>query len=131
MDISSLNIPETVRVHIEFPGSGKLYADDAKTQPVVIEMYGPSTDQFLQEKRRAARVFRNAAMKKGKVDDIDPIEEEVKRLCNLTASVSGLTYKGEIISRDTVVKVYRDPKMGWLKEQVAERIAGWDSFLDS
>jgi len=131
MDISEISIPETVEIHIEFPGMGKLYADDDKTTPSIIEMYGPSSDQAVAHKRKLMRQVQSQIAKKGMkgIGQGDPEEQEIDRLCALTARVSGLTYKGESITRDTIRKVYADQKMGWIKDQLLERIGSWEDFL--
>lgn len=47
----------------------------------------------------------------------------------LTADVANLTYQGELITAATIGRVYKDPKMGWLVDQVKERLGSWDDFL--
>ena len=131
MDIGTLEIPKTVKVHLEFPGVGKLYGDDAKTHPVVIEMCGPASDQFVEWRRKLTRQVQAEMAKKGLkgIASGDPDEQALDRLCALTASVSNLVYNGEKITASTIRKVYADPKMGWIRDQVREKIASWEDFL--
>lgn len=131
MDISSLNIPETATVHLEFPGIGKLYADDKKKQPTIIEMYGPASDQAVAYRRKLTRKMQGEMAKRGMkaMSSGDPEEQEVDRLTALTASVSGLVYEGQEITKDTIRKVYEDQRMGWIRDQVREKVGSWDDFL--
>ena len=132
MDLSTLNVPDTARIHLEFPGMGKLYADDAKTQPVIIEVYGPASNPAVDYRRKMTRKVQSEMAKRGSkglanLGDLE--EQELERLCALTAGVSGLIYKGETITKDTVRKVYADPKMGWIRDQLNEKLSGWEDFL--
>lgn len=131
MDISTLAIPDTAEVHLEFPGIGKLYADDKKTQKVAITVYGPSSDAAVAHKRKMVQQAQQKIAKKGikglASGDIE--ESDIDRLCALTADVENLVYEGEKITAKTIRKVYSDPKMGWIKEQVAEKVGSWEDFL--
>ena len=132
MDLSTLNVPETATIHLEFPGMGKLYADDAKSQPVTIEVYGPASNQAVDYRRKMSRKVQSEMAKRGNrgLSNLGDLEEqELERLCALTAGVSGLIYKGETITKDTVRKVYADPKMGWIRDQLNEKLSGWEDFL--
>lgn len=131
MDLSTISIPDTAKIHLEFPGVGKLYSDDEKTKPVVIEVYGPASNQAVDYRRKLMRETQANIGKKGMrgISIGDPEEREIERLCALTASVRNLSYNGEAISAGTIVKVYRDPKMGWVRDQVAEKLGSWEDFL--
>jgi hypothetical protein len=108
-----------------------LYEDDKKTKPVVIEVYGPASDQAVDYKRKMTRKVQHQIAKKGikGIGQGDVEETEIDRLCALTAGCKGLVYKGEKITRETIRSVYSDPKMGWIRDQVAEKLGGWDDFL--
>jgi hypothetical protein len=112
---------------------GKLYDDEKKTKPTEIELLSPASDQVIAYSHELQRKLSMKMGKKGfKSLAISPEEVDqraVERLCTFTASVNNLTYNGEVITADTVNKVYNDPKMGWLCDQLNERLGSWDDFL--
>lgn len=133
MDLSKLAIPDTITVHISFPGIGKLYDDDKKEKPTTIELLSPASDEVIAYKHKLQQ---KVSMKIGKrglkgivVDPEEADSQAVERLVVFTASVNNLTYDGEAITVDTIEKVYADPKMGWLCDQLNDRLGSWDDFL--
>lgn len=135
MDLAKLQIPDTAKVHVEFPGQGKLYADPEKKKPVVIEVYGPASDQVVAYRRKMIRESQARIGKRGlkgfsKMAPEEMEDLEVDRLVAFTASVQNMVYKGEEVTPETIEKVYRDPHMGWLVDQVRDKVGGWEDFLD-
>ena len=133
-DISEIAVPETAVIHLEFPGIGPLYADDADTQPVTITVFGPSSPAAVAHRKKVTRDARRWIEKRGmkgvwKQSDDELEAQDLERLMVLTADVSNLTYQGETMTAATIGRVYKDPKMGWLVDQVKERLGSWDDFL--
>lgn len=133
MDIDTLEIPDTVTVHLEFKGV-KLYDDDNKKKPVTIELYSPASDQAIDYTRKIQRKAM-AKMQKSRNKSLsltpEEIEEQnIERLVAFTAGVSNLNYKGEKINPKNIKGLYEDPKMGWLCDQLSERLGSWDDFLE-
>ena len=130
MDLSKLSIPDTVTVHIEFPGVGKLFEND---KPTTIELRSPASDEVIKYGHELQRKISMKMGKRGlKSLTISPEESDkraIERLCAFTASVNNLVYDGESITCDTIEKVYADPKMGWVCDQLNERLGSWDDFL--
>lgn len=134
VDIADLVLPDTAEIHIKHPQLGKLYADEDKTDPVVIEVYSPSSNQAIAHKRKVMSEAYSIVAKKGTKAALkrtpEEIEEaDIERLVAMTASVRNLHYKGQPVTLDNIHKVYRDKKMDWLTDDVRERIGGWDDFL--
>ena len=130
MDLAQLNIPDTITVHLEFPGTGKLYEDG---EPSTIELLSPASDQAITFNRKVQRKLNARLAKRGmKSLKIEPEELEaqnVERLCAYTFGVNNLIYEGEPVTVDNIKAVYENPKMGWLCDQLSERLASWDDFL--
>lgn len=131
MDLTQLDIPDTVIVHLEFPTIGKLYDDN--NNPTTIELFSPASDQAIAFNRKVQRKVNSRMAKRGikalKLAPEEIEEQNVERLCAYTASVNNLLYSGEMVTVETVSKLYDDPKMGWLTDQLSERLASWDDFL--
>ena len=130
MDLSQLDIPDTVTVHLEFPTIGKLYEDG---KPTTIELFSPASDPAIAFNRKVQRKLSSRLAKRGikslKITPEETEQQNVERLCAYTASVNNLVYNGEIVTLDTIESVYENPKMGWLCDQLTERLASWDDFL--
>ena len=133
MDINSIEIPNTVKVHLVHPQTGaKLYTDGDKKKPVVIEMFGPASDEAVAHRRKVMReaTKRMGQGKRGAKMSAEEIEQHnVDRLVALTASVINLTNNGEKVTTDNVRAVYENPRYGWVVEQVGERLGSWEDFL--
>ena len=133
MDLSQLEIPDTVTVHIEFPGVGKLYDDAEKKKPVTIELFSPASNEAIeyghkvQKKTIAKMGKRGIKSLKMSPEEID--QQNIDRLCAYTASVHNLTYNEKKMTVSSMSDVYSDPKMGWLCDQLNERLGGWEDFL--
>lgn len=135
MDVSQLEVPNTAIIHIEFPGVGKLYSDKEKTKPTTIEVFGPASDEAVAQRRKISRDARQMVAKNGakaiaKRSQEEIEDAEIDHLVAMTSCVKNLEYNGKAISRENINIVYRDPKMGWLVDQVKEKISGWENFLD-
>ena len=133
MDLSSLEVPDTVTVHLEFPGTGLLYDDDKKTKPIAIELFGPATNEAInyghKMQRKAVAKMGKRGLKSLKMSPEEMDQQGVERLCAFTASVSNLTYNSKKMTPETMSEVYSDPKMGWLCDQLNEKLGSWDDFL--
>jgi len=132
MDLSKLDVPETAVIHIEHPSLGKLKDSDGKA--CTIEVYGPATNQAIAQKRKAMKAVAERIGSKGikafgKIPPDELDEMELDRLVALTASVSGLEIDGEKITEKNVRTLYENPRYGWIREQVAEKLGGWEDFL--
>lgn len=132
MDLNNLEIPETAEIHLEFPGRGKLH--DEQGNPVTIEVYGPSSDVAIAHRRKVmkeaqSRFGRGGMKSLSKISPEEIDEKEIDRLVAMTSGVNNLTYKGEEVSPDNIRSIYENPKMGWLTDQVRERLGSWEDFL--
>ena len=134
MDLAQLesDIPDTITVHLEFPGQGKLYDDDGN--PSTIELLSPASDQAIEYGRKLTRKINMKVAKRGLKAMMRSTPEEaeqqnVERLCAYTASVNNLIYNGEKVTLEAIDKIYENPKMSWLCDQLTERLASWDDFL--
>lgn len=132
MDLSSIQLPDTATVHLSHPQTGKkLYADDTTSRPMEIVVYGPGSNAAVEHRRKVTREAQQMIAKKGMKGAamIDAEEAELERLCALTAEVRNLVYRGEVITRENVRKLYADQSAFWVRDQVKERLASLDDFL--
>lgn len=132
MDLSDLEIPDTIAVHISIPSVGKLYADDEKKKPTIINLYSPASEQVLEFSRKVSERNIKRIGQKGlnSFDTAEELEKQgVDRLMAFTASVENLIYKGEEVTLSNIREIYENPKFGWLTDQLYMKIGDWDNFL--
>ena len=131
MDLSQIEVPDTATIHIEHPTLGKLYTEDK--QPCEIVVYGPASDKAMAWKRRATKIATERLSKglKGfaRTSPSELEAVELERLVTLTADVHNIELGGEKITAANVRNLYSDPKFGWLRDQVAEKLGSWEDFL--
>lgn len=140
MDVSEIVVPNTSFIHLSAPGKGLLYAknkdgSDDLSKPVGINVYGPASNEAISYKRKAMKEAQGIIANKGikglaKRSTEETERKDVERLCAHTESVENLEYKGEKITSENIWKVYSDPKLGWIADQVREKLSDWESFLD-
>lgn len=128
-DLSELTVPKTKQVHLEYPNIGKLFADDKKEQPMIIEVFGPSSDAAIRLKKQAIRDVERQISKKGKTDVGNLEEKDIERLVALTSDVRNINLGGKPITKANIETVYRNPDYFWIVEQVRNGIDEWESFL--
>jgi len=131
MDLNNLEIPDTLSVHIQFKGE-KLYSDNDKKKPVVIELYSPAADAVIDYKKAVQRKTM-LKLKKSRTNSLDLTPEEIEeqnidRLVAFTCDVKNIEFNGEKITSKNIRTVYANPKYGWLTDQLTERLNGWDDF---
>ena len=133
MDLNTLEIPETITVHLEFKGE-KLYSDGAIDKPLTIELYSPASDEAIDYKRKVQRKTM-VKLKKSRTNSIDMTPEEieeqgVERLVAFTAGVHNIELDGKKIGKSNISEVYSDPRFGWINDQLNEKLGSWDDFLE-
>lgn len=129
LDLSSLALKETSELSLTHPVSGEtLFADEAKTQPVVAHIYGTASKQH----RNKINALMNRSLKRDKKKATAEVqrEEGIELLVACTDRIENLTYQGQPIDNPTVLKsLYEDPKFSWLREQIDSAIGDVNSFL--
>ena len=133
MDLNTLEIPETITVHLEFKGE-KLYSDGDINKPLTIELYSPASDEAQDFKRKVQRKTM-VKLKKSRTNSIDMSPEEmdeqaVERLVAFTASVNNIELNDKKVTKANVGEVYADPRFGWINDQLTEKLGSWDDFLE-
>lgn len=135
MDINEIEMPETATIHIQHPKLGLLYADDARTIAVTISVYSPASNAAIELKRAAAKRMAERMGRRGMkaLSAISPEEleaSELDRLCAMTADITGMEINGVPVTKEHYRELYSNPRLGWVREQVVEKIGSWEDFLN-
>lgn len=130
-DLTSLSLKADTEIQLRNPVTGELlFADEEKTQPVTISLYGSASKQY----RNAVADMQNRALKrqakKEKPSAEVMREEGIRLLLAVSASTKNLSYNGNpVVTEDDFRAVYSDPALSWVKDQVDEALADASNFL--
>lgn len=128
-DINTLAAKETTELQLRHPATDEpLFADEAKTKPVAIVIYGTSSKKY----RDAVSAMQNRQLKRGKKTVSAEVmrEEGVELLVACSDKAINLALDGQPVDNaEAFRKLYTDPSYGWLKDQVDSALAEVSNFL--
>jgi hypothetical protein len=129
-DLNSLALSTgTFELQLRHPVSDELlFADEEKTQPVKISLYGTSSKQF----RNASTANQNAYIKRGKKPlTAEGVQESrIELLVACSDKGINIQYQGNPIEdADSFRALYGDPQMEWVKDQCDAAIGEVSNFL--
>ncbi len=129
MDLLDLEVDETSTVELDDVFEQPLMGDDGKQITAVV--YGPGSKQYQRAKTSQSNRYLRRLAKKGsnaEATSEERIAEDANLLTACTLSFSSnFTYGGKPAS-ECIAEIYRNPKLGYLGEQVAKHIAEWSNF---
>lgn len=130
-NLESLSLKtDAVELQLRHPATDELlFADEEKTMPVSIFLYGTSSKQY----RNAVTAMQNRALKRGnKKPSAEQMREEgVELLVACSDRAINLLYKGKPVDNDAAFRaIYNDPSFSWLKDQVDAFLADTSAFLN-
>jgi hypothetical protein len=130
-DILSAEMADTTTLHLSHPNTGLMYADEAEKEPVTIELYGRSSRQHRQWLALALRKQEANRNKKEKSKSPDEmLEENAEFFATMTVSIKNMKLGDvELDSKEAFKKLYANPKLMWITEQVSEKLGDVESFL--
>jgi hypothetical protein len=130
-DILSSELNDTTVLHLEHPVNGPIYADEAQTLPVTIELYGRSSKthrQWLALALRKQEANRNKKEKSKTPDEM--LEENAEFFATMTVAIKNMNMGGKPIeSKEDFKKLYSNPKLMWITEAVSQSLGDTESFL--
>lgn len=129
MDIRKKAVSTTSRLHLRDAADELLWADEEKTKPVAVTVFGPGSKQYAAAQAKQANRLVNLVRRKGDANQTaeQRKEEQAEFLTACTESFENLEYgdlKGEALAK----AVYSDPTIGFILDQVAKHIGEWGNF---
>ena len=118
--------------------SGTVTIKDPETgapTPLVIELAGPEHPSRKRDSFQKQRRMRQELAKSGKVAFDDPEEEDAEnaeRLASYTLGWRGMLGADSqpvAFSRDAALRLYRDPELRWLRDQVSVALDERERFI--
>jgi hypothetical protein len=131
-DLNTLALKDTTEYQLRHPATNEfLFADADNTLPVTIELYGPSSKQYIN----AITAMRARDLKRKTKKLPDPTFDELKQesidlLVACSIKVNNLTYNGAALDNpDAFRELYNNPQYFWFKRQVDEALIDPAAFL--
>ena len=129
MDIRKYSVSPTGRLHLRDTADELMYADDARTLPIAVNLYGPGSKQYA--KAQAAQQNRMIDKLKRKGQTAQSAEqiaaEKSEFLSDCTASFENMEYD-TLTGNDLALAVYGDISIGFIADQVAKWMGDWSNF---
>lgn len=128
MDVSSLKVASTAKMHVRDAAGVKLFENG---KPVRIIFHGPASPEFgALETRQTARSIQRHNDNEGKLiarSSDERRQEAVTDLADLTIGFENLTY-GDLTGRALFEAVYADPALGFIVVQANKFLNDWGNF---
>jgi hypothetical protein len=105
-----------------------MYADEAETLPLQITVYGRSSKQY----RNWLAVANRASLARGKKPQTPEqiLTETAEFLAAITKSIHNFDLDGEALDNsESFKKLYSNPSLVWVADQVAESLGAAEGFL--
>jgi hypothetical protein len=128
-NINKLQLSDTTILHLLDPATNApLYSDAEETKPLQIEMFGRSSSVY---RKWQAEALRKSNLRKNKELTADQSRETTAEfLATISKSASNFDMDGEPInSYEAFKKLYSNPKLFWIGDQVAATLSELDAFL--
>jgi len=130
MDIKKFAVEPTKRLHLRDAADQLIYADEQKTLPVCVNLYGPGSKQYGKAKAAQNSRMIEKLRRKGKIDQTaeQNTTETAEFLAACTAGWENLEY-GDITEASAIsIAVYSDESIGFIADQVAKELNDWSNF---
>ena len=124
-DIASIAVKETAKIELFGPSGDPLY--DAEGRRLSVTVYGVGSKVFADAQNQAANRAMARAQKKIKLSAEDRARERAEFLADCTVSFNGFTYENGS-DKQAFRACYEDSKMGWMTEQIDQKIGEWSNF---
>ena len=132
MDINTLRPEAVCVVHLSHPKIGLLWDDKEQTKPVTISICSPSADKVVEfQSKESISYLESFDVSTGKFTGNADIltKSTIDKLVAYTAAVENLTYDGETLTPDNIIKLYSDPDYSWICDQLYRKTQGWEGFF--
>lgn len=129
MDIRKFSVSPTARLHLRDAADELMYADDAHTQPMAVNVYGPGSRQHARAQAAQHNRMLDKLKRKGKAAQTaeELAQEKAEFLADCTESFEHVEC-GDSTGRQLALDVYTDPSVGFIADQVAKFLGEWANF---
>ncbi len=127
-NINAAAVTDSARLHLEDAVGDKMYADEAKTLPLEIELKGKASKEY---RAALAKLSRKDVLRKGKKQSFDVnVDDNAELLASISARAFNFTQDGEAIDNLAAFKkLYLTPGLYFIRDQVQAELDNAEAFL--
>jgi hypothetical protein len=131
MDIKKFAVQPTSRLHLRDASDELMFADDAKTQPIAVNLYGPGSKQYAKAQAAKNNRILDKLKRKGKTDQSadEQAAEVAEFLADCVASWENLEYD-QLTGRALSIAVFSDVSIGFIADQTSKYVSEWSNFTN-
>lgn len=128
-NITSIAQSETTVLHLENAVGEKLYADEAETLPLTIELAGKASKEY---KQALSELSRKNVQRKGKQGTFTQnVEDNIELLAAVSKRANNFDL-GDKVAIDTLAtfrKLYSTPGLYFIRDQVSAELENAEAFV--
>jgi len=130
MDIKKFAVEPKKRLHLRDAAEQLMYADENKTLPMVVNLYGPGSKQYVRAKAAQNSKLMEKLKRKGKIDQTaeQSAAETAEFLSACTESWENVEYEQLTQTQALSMAIYSDESIGFIADQVTKEISEWSNF---
>lgn len=130
MDIKKFAVEPTKKLHLRDAADQLMYADENKTLPMCVNLYGPGSKQYARAKAAQNARIMEKIKRKGKIEQTaeQSAAETAEFLSACTESWENVEYEQLIQTQALSMAIYSDESIGFIADQVAKELNEWSNF---
>lgn len=130
MNIKKFAVEPTKRLHLRDAADQLIYADDAKTLPMAVNLYGPGSKQYARAKAAQNAKIMEKLKRKGKIEQTaeQSAAETAEFLASCTMSWENVEYDQISETNALSIAIYSDESIGFIADQVSKELGEWGNF---
>ena len=127
-NLKNLALSDTTIVHLKNADGSYLYADEAETEPLEVEVYGRSSKQMRNyliaaEKKKAKRGKRTSTPEEAQEDNAEFFAAITKSVKNFDMG------NGPLTTAEHFKQMYLDPSLYFVVDQISETLSDSEVFM--
>ena len=130
-DIKKFAVEQTGRLHLRDAADQLMFADDGKTEPMVVVVYSPGSKQYAKAQAAQQNRLIDSLRRKGDSSRTPEqiAEEHAVYLSDCTHSFENIEYGDTPLDASKLFHaVYSDRELGFIVDQVAGYLKDWSNF---
>lgn len=130
MDIKKFAVDPTKKLHLRDASDQLMFADEEKTKPMMVNLFGPASKQFAKAKASQSNKIVDRLKRKGKVEQTaeQTAAETAEFLAACTESWENVEYGGITETNAISIGIYSDSSIGFIADQVSKELNEWGNF---
>lgn len=131
MNIKKFAVEPTKRLHLRDASDQLMYADEEKTLPMAVNIYGPGSKQYAKAKNNQSVRITEKYNRNGKIKNLTAEQtrnEVAEFLKDCVESWENVEYE-KITEKDALsMAIFMDTEIGFIADQIDKELKEWGNF---